>query len=103
MCYIDYIDFARYNFTLSDGLPHNVPLSPLDCTAAEATRFILMSAEVTKVEPPGPGDGELPITHFKDVSRSLNQLWNTNHGQVLFNGTYNLIIFILTLGPATSC
>lgn len=38
-----------------------------------------MEIRVTKVEPPGPDDGqELPVVHFKGVSRSMHSNWDPN-------------------------
>lgn len=50
---------------------NNIPRPPLD--RGEATRLILMELEVTRIEPPGPDDGQdLPVVHFTGVSRSLD-------------------------------
>jgi hypothetical protein len=38
-----------------------------------------MRIHVTAIEPPGPEDGQdLPVVHFKGVSRSLDDSWDDN-------------------------
>ena len=77
MCFLDYNDFFNYNFPGSDHLPSSVPRHALD--VGEATRLILMKIHVTKIEAPGPEDGqELPVVHFEGFSRSLDGSWDEN-------------------------
>jgi hypothetical protein len=58
-------------------MPPNVPRPVLD--VGEATRLIIMRIKVTSVEPPGEDDGQdLPVVHFKGVSRSLDDSWDDN-------------------------
>ncbi|VUC25352.1 unnamed protein product [Clonostachys rosea] len=71
VCFLDHSDFIRFNFSNMGIVTHNMPRPPLD--RGEAVRLILMDLEVTRVEPPGPDDGqELPVVHFKGVSRSFD-------------------------------
>jgi hypothetical protein len=38
-----------------------------------------MELKVTKIEPPGPDDGQaLPVVHFEGTSRSMHEPWDTN-------------------------
>jgi hypothetical protein len=38
-----------------------------------------MRIQVTKIEAPGPNDGQaLPVVHFKGVSKSLDDGWDAN-------------------------
>ncbi|EON97395.1 putative f-box domain-containing protein [Phaeoacremonium minimum UCRPA7] len=77
VCFLDYNDFFNYNFPGSDHLPSSVPRHALD--VGEATRLILMKIHVTKIEAPGPEDGqELPVVHFEGFSRSLDGSWDEN-------------------------
>lgn len=77
VCFLDYTDFFDFNFSPEPDLPSNVPRRAIDY--GEATRLILMKVHVTKVEPPEPEDGqELPVVHFKGVSRSLDDSWDEN-------------------------
>jgi hypothetical protein len=77
VCFLDYNDFFSYNFPIGDDIPDNVPRPVLDI--GEATRVILMKIHITKIEPPGPGDGQaLPVVHFKGISRSLDGTWDEN-------------------------
>lgn len=77
VCFIDYTDFYAYNFTAGNRLPPNAPRDPIDI--GEATRLMLMKMRVTKIEPPGPEDGqELPIVHFKGISRTLDDTFDEN-------------------------
>ncbi len=71
VCFLDYNDFFAFNFPITDALPDNVPRPSLDI--GEATRLILMKIHVSRIEPPGPEDGQaLPVVHFKGTSRSLD-------------------------------
>ncbi|KAI0132050.1 hypothetical protein BJ170DRAFT_229096 [Xylariales sp. AK1849] len=77
VCFLDYTDFFDFNFSPEHELPSNVPRRAIDY--GEATRLILMKVTVTKIEPPGPEDGQaLPVVHFKGVSRSLDDSWDEN-------------------------
>ena len=68
ICFLDYTDFARYNFPrypqyLSGRRP------PLD--TGEAVRGLVMTLEVVRVVPPGPNDGkDLPVVHFHGTTRA---------------------------------
>lgn len=88
LCFLDYNDFWEYNFPDDDQLPAHVPRPALD--KAEAARLMLMKMHVTRIEPPGPEDGqELPVVHFKGFSRSLDADWNAN-GNADIRGEVNL-------------
>ncbi|KAH9897234.1 hypothetical protein F4778DRAFT_744915 [Xylariomycetidae sp. FL2044] len=77
VCFLDYNDFFAFNFTSEEQLPAHVPRPAID--VGEATRLILMLLEITKIEPPGPEDGQgLPVVHFKGVSRSLDDSFDDN-------------------------
>ncbi|OTB03725.1 hypothetical protein M426DRAFT_41640, partial [Hypoxylon sp. CI-4A] len=79
VCFLDYTDFFSYNFaaTADHPLDPNVPRHEID--VGEATRLILMRIRVTRVEPPGPDDGQdLPVVHFEGVSRSLDDSYDEN-------------------------
>lgn len=77
VCFLDYNDFFNYNFPPHDSLPDNVPRPVID--EGEATRLILMKIHVTRIEAPGPEDGqELPVVHFEGFSRSLDGSWDEN-------------------------
>lgn len=77
VCFLDYNDFFAYNFPPHDNLPPNLPRPILD--EVEATRLIIMKVHVTKIEPPGPQDGQsLPVVHFEGISRSLDSSWDDN-------------------------
>lgn len=77
VCFLDYTDFFDFNFSPEHELPSNVPRRVIDY--GEATRLILMKITVTSIEPPGPEDGQdLPVVHFKGVSRSLDDHWDEN-------------------------
>lgn len=50
-----------------------------EITVTEAIRIIKMEIQATRLEKPGPEDGqELPIVHFEGVSRSANDSWDPN-------------------------
>ncbi|KAI0160416.1 hypothetical protein GGR57DRAFT_499824 [Xylariaceae sp. FL1272] len=77
VCFLDYTDFFSYNFASDTQLPLHVPRPAIDY--GEATRLIFMSIFVTAVEPPGPEDGQdLPVVHFKGVSRSADRSFDDN-------------------------
>ncbi|KAI2602850.1 hypothetical protein GGR54DRAFT_466018 [Hypoxylon sp. NC1633] len=77
VCFLDYTDFFAYNFTAEDQPPAHVPRPVID--VGEATRLILMKIRVTRVEPPGPDDGQdLPVVYFEGVSRSLDDSHDEN-------------------------
>ncbi|KAL1861671.1 hypothetical protein VTK73DRAFT_6979 [Phialemonium thermophilum] len=81
VCFLDYSDFFAFNFPLTERSPHDVlPDMPRPALEfEEATRLILMKLHVTKIEPPGEGDGkDLPVVHFKGVSRALDGSWDDN-------------------------
>lgn len=78
MCFLDYSDFFAFNFGDPELLiTSDAPRPPLD--VGEATRIIMMKVNVTSVEEPGPEDGqELPVVHFRGVSRSLDDEFDNN-------------------------
>ncbi|KAH6895855.1 hypothetical protein B0T10DRAFT_558027 [Thelonectria olida] len=71
VCFLDYNTLFSYNFPVGDLLDAYMPRPPLD--ADEVTRLITMKIYVTKIEEPGPEDGQdLPVVHFKGRSHSLD-------------------------------
>ncbi|KAI8624253.1 hypothetical protein F5Y19DRAFT_320085 [Xylariaceae sp. FL1651] len=94
VCFLDYTDFFAYNFAAEEQPPSHVPRPAID--VGEATRLILMRIFVTAVEPPGPEDGQdLPVVHFKGVSRSLDHSFDENadsdiRGITLLRGSVRL-------------
>ncbi|KAI1324165.1 hypothetical protein F5Y16DRAFT_381743 [Xylariaceae sp. FL0255] len=77
VCFLDYNDFSAHNFTDEEVLPLHVPRRIIHFS--EATRLIFMRIFVTAIEPPGPEDGQdLPVVHFKGVSRSLDRSFDEN-------------------------
>ena len=77
VCFMDYTDFFAYNFGVDEQPPPHVPRPSID--VGQATRLIVMRIFVTSVEKPGPEDGqELPVVHFKGVSKSLDQTFDEN-------------------------
>ncbi|VZI18153.1 unnamed protein product [Fusarium fujikuroi] len=78
VCFLDYSDFFAFNFGDPELLiTSDAPRPPLD--VGEATRIIMMKVNVTSVEEPGPEDGqELPVVHFRGVSRSLDDEFDNN-------------------------
>jgi hypothetical protein len=68
ICFLDYPDFARFNFPrypqyLSGRRP------PLD--TREAVRGLVIALEVVQVVPPGPKDSkDLPVVHFHGTTRA---------------------------------
>jgi hypothetical protein len=114
VCFLDYTDFFNFNFNPENELPSNVPRRAINY--GEATRLILMKISVTKIEPPGPEDGQaLPVVHFKGVSRSLDGNWDENansdiRGKVGLEGAFRtrpkvrppfLANFVLPLPPCS--
>lgn len=56
---------------MGDLIPDDAPRPALN--ARGATRLIVMKLEVTSIEDPEPEDGQdLPVVHFKGVSRPLD-------------------------------
>ncbi|KAH7035424.1 uncharacterized protein B0I36DRAFT_92437 [Microdochium trichocladiopsis] len=78
VCFLDYNDFFAYNFAQEPHpLPADVPRPAID--VGEATRLILMKIAVTEIEEPGPDDGQdMPVVHFRGISRSLDDTWDDN-------------------------
>ncbi|KAK8090995.1 hypothetical protein PG994_000500 [Apiospora phragmitis] len=77
VCFLDYTDFFDFNFSVEQELPANIPRRVIEY--GEATRLILMRITIDRIEPPGPEDGQdLPVVHFKGVSRSLDDSWDEN-------------------------
>ncbi|KAL2753791.1 hypothetical protein ACRALDRAFT_2078754, partial [Sodiomyces alcalophilus JCM 7366] len=88
VCFVDYNNFFAFNFLASQRIPENYPCPALDIS--EATRLILMKLDVTAIEPPGEEDGQdLPVVHFRGISRSLHTSWDDNAGSDL-RGTCRL-------------
>lgn len=58
-----------------------------------------MKIHVTKIEPPGPEDGQsLPVVHFEGISRSLDSSWDDNANSDLRGTTIKgtgLVVFSL--------
>ncbi|KAF4957770.1 hypothetical protein FGADI_2902 [Fusarium gaditjirri] len=70
-------DFFAFNFGDPELIIADAPRPPLD--VGEATRIIMMKVNVTSIEEPGPEDGqELPVVHFRGVSRSLDDSFDDN-------------------------
>ncbi|EMT60384.1 hypothetical protein FOC4_g10011653 [Fusarium odoratissimum] len=70
-------DFFAFNFGDPELITADAPRPPLD--VGEATRIIMMKVNVTSIEEPGPEDGqELPVVHFRGVSRSLDDSFDDN-------------------------
>ncbi|KAF4503660.1 hypothetical protein FAGAP_106 [Fusarium agapanthi] len=71
-------DFFAFNFGDPELLiTSDAPRPPLD--VGEATRIIMMKVNVTSIEEPGPEDGqELPVVHFRGISRSLDDSSDDN-------------------------
>ncbi|KAH8750559.1 F-box domain-containing protein [Diaporthe sp. PMI_573] len=77
VCFLDYNDFFAYNFPPHDDLPDHLPRHALD--EVEATRLIVVKIRVTRIEPPGPEDGQsLPVVHFEGFSKSLDSSLDEN-------------------------
>ncbi|KAH6979517.1 hypothetical protein EDB82DRAFT_449350 [Fusarium venenatum] len=77
VCFLDYSDFFAFNFGGRDLIAPDAPRHTLD--VGEATRLIMMRINVTSIEEPGPEDGQdLPVVHFRGVSRSLDDSFDNN-------------------------
>ncbi|KAI3402171.1 hypothetical protein diail_100 [Diaporthe ilicicola] len=77
VCFLDYNDFFAYNFPPHDDLPDHLPRHALD--EIEATRLIVVKIRVTRIEPPGPEDGQaLPVVHYEGFSKSLDSSLDEN-------------------------
>ncbi|CAF3533771.1 unnamed protein product [Fusarium graminearum] len=77
VCFLDYSDFFAFNFGDRDLIAPDAPRHTLD--VGEATRLIMMRINVTSIEKPGPEDGQdLPVVHFRGVSRSLDDSFDNN-------------------------
>ncbi|KUI68488.1 hypothetical protein VM1G_03941 [Cytospora mali] len=77
VCFLDYNDFFAYNFPPDVNLPGHLPRPALE--EGEATRLIIMKVHATKIEPPGPEDGQsLPVVYFEGFSRSMDSGWDEN-------------------------
>ncbi|KAG7416262.1 hypothetical protein Forpe1208_v006372 [Fusarium oxysporum f. sp. rapae] len=77
VCFLDYSDFFAFNFGDPELITADAPRPPLD--VGEATRIIMMKVNVTSIEEPGTEDGqELPVVHFRGVSRSLDDSFDDN-------------------------
>lgn len=73
-CFLDYTELFAYNFT-ANPRPRGEPYPPLNANGA--IRIIVMCIEITKIEPPGPNDGQaLPIVHFQGTSRPKYPHWD---------------------------
>ena len=71
VCFLDYTDFFAYNFVTEEPPPANIPRPAID--AGEETRLILMQLHVTRIEPPGPTDGQaLPVVYYEGIAGSLD-------------------------------
>lgn len=78
---LDYTELFSYNFS-SAPLPSDEPREPLD--TGEAIRLIIMNLKATKLEQPGPTDGQtLPIVHFTGTSRSMHASWDPNSNSTI--------------------
>ncbi|KAK6339992.1 hypothetical protein TWF730_001768 [Orbilia blumenaviensis] len=87
VCFLDYHDFYAFNFG-STAPADGGPRPPIDIR--EAIRFLKLGINVTKIEPPGPDDGQaLPVVHFKGVSRLMHAFWDPNANSAL-TGTVRL-------------
>ncbi|KAF2680848.1 hypothetical protein K458DRAFT_88548 [Lentithecium fluviatile CBS 122367] len=78
VCFLDYNDLFHFNFSSESALlPPDQPRDPI--ITEEAIRHIMMRLYVTKVETPGPSDGQaLPVVHFSGKSRSVDASWDPN-------------------------
>ncbi|KAI8679778.1 F-box domain-containing protein [Fusarium keratoplasticum] len=77
VCFLDYSDFFAFNFPDHDFVAPDAPRPALD--VGEATRLIMLRLQVTSIQNPGPDDGQdLPVVHFKGVSRSLDDSFDHN-------------------------
>ncbi|KAM3453992.1 hypothetical protein NHJ6243_009004 [Beauveria neobassiana] len=88
VCFLDYNDFFNYNFPMGDPFPENLPRPGI--SVGEATRLIILKLHITRIEPPGPEDGQaLPVVHFAGDSRLLDDGWDANGASEL-KGTVRL-------------
>ncbi|KAM0431842.1 hypothetical protein ACHAPT_005093 [Fusarium lateritium] len=94
VCFLDYSDFFAFNFPEHDFVAPDAPRPALD--VGEATRLIMLRLQVTSIHKPGPDDGQdLPVVHFKGVSRSLDDSFDHNansnvRGAFAMKGTVRL-------------
>ena len=76
VCFLDYAELFAYNFS-ANPTPRGEPRPPLNTD--EAIRMIGMHIKITKIEPPGPNDGQaLPVVHFHGNSRPRYATWDHN-------------------------
>ncbi|KAM3499304.1 hypothetical protein MY11210_009621 [Beauveria gryllotalpidicola] len=88
VCFLDYNDFINYNFPMGGSFPENLPRPGI--SVGEATRLIILKLHITRIEPPGPDDGQaLPVVHFAGDSRLLDDGWDAN-GTSELKGTVRL-------------
>lgn len=77
----DYTELYSYNFSSVQPRPDE-PREPLD--TGEAVRLITMVLKATKIEAPGPGDGQgLPVVHFIGTARSMSGSLDPNTNSVI--------------------
>ena len=77
VCFLDYTELYDFNFGPDSLILPHVPRPPLD--TEEATRLITMRIQVTKIDPPGPEEGQtLPVVHFKGTSSSVRPSWDAD-------------------------
>ncbi|KAJ4389770.1 hypothetical protein N0V93_007242 [Gnomoniopsis smithogilvyi] len=50
------------------------------------SRACLSKIHVTKIEAPGPEDGDRPVVHFEGISRSLDSSWDDNANSDIRDG-----------------
>ncbi|KAJ6261645.1 hypothetical protein Dda_2443 [Drechslerella dactyloides] len=92
VCFLDYHDFHAFNFS-SAPPPDGVPRGPIEIP--EALRFIKLGIRITKIEPPGPDDGQdLPVVHFRGVSRLIDAYWDPNANSLL-TGEFRRLLGLL--------
>ena len=78
---VDYTELFAYNFSTAQP-PPDEPRGPLD--TGEAVRLITMNLKATKIEEPGPQDGQaLPIVHFIGTARAVSAAWDPNANSVI--------------------
>lgn len=76
VCFLDYTALYDFNFGADQPEPGQ-PRKPID--TEEATRFITMKLQVTKIEAPGEDCGpQLPVVHFQGKSSSIRPSWDVN-------------------------
>ena len=77
----DYTELFSYNFSPTQP-PPDEPREPLD--TGEAVRLITMKLKASKIEAPGPEDGQaLPVVHFTGTARALHASWDPNANSVV--------------------